>query len=237
MRPALASRHLPLVALVLLATCACSEEPKKPPAPLVPFDVWERERNDDHWSANNLGWLAVGDDFVIGGSIRDDAFDPYDGFELRAMTPCAVRFALEPLDGVSDLDLCVWDPWIGDFAFCFQSAAAVELGVFNIHSGGAQFHLVVASYVGRSEYRLRVRCEPLGLGLSAGAAPAAETSSVKQAQFEGYRPSVEPRADAANWRPLWLVEYDLSLDTLEVRQGAWRRDTGAARVDARASER
>lgn len=216
------SRLASLLPVFVAALCACHRSSKYGHEPVPYYDVWEQEPNDANCCANDLGWIAIGDEFVIGGAIRDDGFDPFDGFHLRSLAPCAVRFALEPLDGVSDLDLCVWDPWLGDFAFCFESGAAIEQGVFNVPSGGASFHLVVASYIGRSEYRLRVRCEPIGLGLNAGEAPAAEADSPKHGRFDAYRPSEEASAAPVDWRPLWLVEYDAASDSLEVRPGAWR---------------
>lgn len=162
-----ASRHL-AAALALGALAAChahwDDDDHHHPAPY--YDFWELEPNDSHCCPDDLGWVAVGDAFVIGGSIRDDGFDPFDGFELTSVGPCSIRFQLEPLDGVSDLDLCVWDPVLGDFAFCFESSDWIEQGSFNVPFSGSSFHLVVASYAGDSEYRLSVQCVPIGLGLT-----------------------------------------------------------------------
>lgn len=222
MQHPLSRRHL-LLPIAAAALCACHGESRHVHPPVAPFDVWEQEPNDAHCCANDLGWIGVGDEFVIGGSIRDDNLDPFDGFQLRALGPCSVRFALEPLNGVSDLDLCVWDPLLANFAFCFESSAAVEQGVFNVPNSGAAFHLVVASYIGDSEYRLWVRCEPIGLGLNAGEAPPAESSSPKAGQFDAYRPLEEEPARRAALGPAWMLEYDPQLDQIELRAGAWRR--------------
>lgn len=184
-RPGRFAALAPLFAVVL---GACEVHVDHPHAhPVTPdYDVWESEPNDSHCCPDDMGSVSVGDAFVIGGTIRDDAYDPYDGFELANVQPCAIRFYLEPLDGVSDLDLCVWDPAIGDFAFCFDSANAYEEGVFEVSSSWNSFHLVVASYSGDCEYRLYVECEPIGLGLTA----AAEVRGPHKAlEFDGYGPA------------------------------------------------
>jgi hypothetical protein len=202
---------------------ACHVDSKLSPAPAHPYDVWESEPNDAHCCAHDLGWLSVGDQFVLGGTIRDDGLDPFDGFRLRSSGPCSVRFVLQPLDGVSDLDLCVWDPLLNDFAFCFESGAQLEQGVFNVHSSGAAFHLVVASYIGRSEYRLWISCEPIGLGLNAGEAPPARAPSPKANRFNGYGAASENVALESSLGPLWVVEYDADSDQVDVQPGAWWR--------------
>lgn len=210
------------IAPLALALSACHVERKDGSHVAFPYDVWEQEPNDSHCCPDNMGWVSVGDSFVIGGSIRDDGLDPFDGFLLRNTGPCSIRFALEPLDGVSDLDLCVWDPLVGDFAFCFETSNAVEQGVFNVPNGGDAFHLVVASYIGRSDYRLHVRCEPIGLGLVAGDAPAATGEHPKAAHFAPYAGApaqVEsPRLRAG---PVWVLDHDANFDHVELREGIW----------------
>jgi hypothetical protein len=222
----------------LLGACHGYDKDDDPPkAPY--YDVWEFEPNSTHCCPNDLGWLAVGDNFVIGGTIRDDNADPFDGFLLRAQGPCTVRFVLEPLDGFSDLDLCVWDPVLGDFAFCFESPDAYEQGVFNIPYSGAPFHLVVASYAGDSEYRLQVECDPIQWGLSSGFPASAEAGEdAKPGHFDAYRPA--PASDPFESPaavPAWILELDLESgsyalhDALLVRAVERREEVRAAAVE------
>lgn len=228
-----AVRVLPL----LLIVNACHVERVDGGPVALPFDVWEQEPNDSHCCANDVGWVSVGDSFVIGGSIRDDGLDPFDGFRLRNVGPCSIRFALEPLDGVSDLDLCVWDPLLGSFSFCFESANPVEHGVFNVPFGGEDFHLVVASYVGHSEYRLHVRCEPIGFGLVAGDAPGAAGNRLKAGHFAPYgaAPSAAP-APRRSAGPLWVLDYDADFEHIELHEGLWIAGATSAPRDRAQSE-
>ncbi len=186
------------------------------------YDVWEFEPNSTHCCPHDLGWITVGDDFVIGGDIRDDSYDPFDGFLLRTQGPCTVRFVLEPLDGFSDLDLCVWDPLLGDFAFCFESPDPYEQGVFNIPYSGAPFHLVVASYAGDSEYRLRVECDPINWGLVEGSSGAADAANAaKPGHFDAYRPAAVEAPAPSPVLPAWILEIDLESGDYAVRDAVW----------------
>jgi hypothetical protein len=162
--PALFSAPKKLLALLPLAlpgALACDndhhhEDP--PPAPY--FDVWEQEPNDASCCPDYLGTLYVGDALVIGGFIRDDGFDPFDGFGFRSGEPMDIEFYLEPVDGWADLDLGVWDPTVGDFVLIWDSPNSVESGVFTIPSALEDFQLVVMSYEGDAEYRLFVWADP-----------------------------------------------------------------------------
>lgn len=226
------------IAPLVLAASACHVESRGGAPVAFPYDVWEQEPNDTNCCPNNMGWVSVGDAFVIGGAIRDDALDPFDGFLLRNTGPCSIRFTLEPLDGVSDLDLCVWDPLVGDFAFCFESGDSIEQGVFNVPNGGDAFHLVVASYFGRSEYRLHVCCEPIGLGLTAGDAPAAVQGSATAGHFAPYAGSPAPASlPPPRVGPLWVLDHDEHFEHLELREGVWFAPAAPATgIQARSEE-
>jgi len=133
-----------------------------PPRP--DWDAWESEPNDSHAEPNVLGFFYVGDEFTLGGWIRDDVYDPFDGFAITSGEPLDISFVLEPVASNADLDLCVWDPQLGAFAFCFDSPNSVEVGRFSVPDGLTEFHMVVSSYSGDTEYRLRIRAEPLTFG-------------------------------------------------------------------------
>jgi hypothetical protein len=217
-----------------LAGCGEIEHHKLPPSP--PFDVWEVESNDSECCPNWLGWVSVGNAFVVGGNIRDDVQDLYDGFRLQTALPCRIRFWLEPLDGVSDLDLCVWDPIQGQYAFCFETSDPVEYGEFNVPFGDYVFDLVVNSYSGDSEYRLYVNCDPIIFGLNATAAPAEDAKVARQHTYGEPREALEVEREERAL-PAWIVQVNPGSGEVEVHEAAWRRiSAGPRKVDGRREE-
>jgi hypothetical protein len=150
------SRHRLAIASVLaLAACDHRHHEDPEPPPVDPFfDIWEIEPNDFACCPDELGSFFVGDELVIGGHIRDDGFDPYDGFGMSNGEPLDVEFYLEPVGEWADLDLGVWDPWTGEFVLLWDSPEAVESGRFTVSSSLEDFHLVVMSFDGDAEYRL-----------------------------------------------------------------------------------
>ncbi|MBL8860453.1 MAG: hypothetical protein JNK02_00430 [Planctomycetes bacterium] len=141
---------LPL--LVSLAGCHGSAEVVIQSPPPV-YQEWEP--NDDAWDANRFGLLHPGAHLCIAGSVRDDAWDPQDGFEFTAAGALVVEFVLEPLCGCADLDLWLYDPGLDAFVGAWASPAATERGAFLV--AGRPFHLVVVSASGDAEYRLELR--------------------------------------------------------------------------------
>jgi hypothetical protein len=79
----------------------------------------------------------------------------------------------------------VYDPQLGDFAFCFETADAIESGRFSVPSAFTDFHLVVNSYALASEYRLEVYCVPISLGAMAQE-PAVTDRPGRAVPFDGY---------------------------------------------------
>lgn len=163
------SRHLLLVLaplLVLSAGCKRSSRPSY----LSTIDfVDEVERNDLVDEANDLGFLAPGDRVVINGSITDIPFDPFnpnnghdpfDGFSFVSTQPIHIDFRLIAFN-FADLDLCVYDTTTDAIEFCFESSAQPEIGGIDILDPGVEFHLIVESYFGNSNYRLEIDVEPL----------------------------------------------------------------------------
>jgi hypothetical protein len=98
-----------------LAGCYWEGHPHEQVDPPPSFDLWEQEPNDSHCCPDFVGTLFVDDQVVIAGTVHDDMFDPFDGFEFQNGEPLEVHFVLEPVGTWADLDLCVWDPSIGDF--------------------------------------------------------------------------------------------------------------------------
>ncbi|MCC7015113.1 MAG: hypothetical protein IT454_21310 [Planctomycetes bacterium] len=180
---------LSLVALACgLAGCD-NDHHHRPPEPDPPpyFDLWEREPNDAACCPDDLGVMFVGDELVIGGDIRDDGFDPYDGFGIESGEPFDVEFYLEPVDSYADLDLGVWDPVRGEFVLLWDSPDAVESGRFTVPGTFDQFQLVVMSFDGDAEYRLYVWIEPATF-FTPLAAAAAPSKAARPVPLELYHP-------------------------------------------------
>jgi len=160
--------HAPLLLAPLLVLCpACTEcggcgtpDDTPPPPPTPAYDIWELEPNDDGCCPDYLGTTYAGDAFVIGGRIRDDLYDPFDGFGLTSGEPHDVEFFLEPVAGSADLDFGVWDPYLGQFVLLWESPYATESGRFTVSGTFEDYQLVVMSYSGDAEYRLSVWIDP-----------------------------------------------------------------------------
>ncbi|MCY3002397.1 MAG: hypothetical protein NTV21_11390 [Planctomycetota bacterium] len=172
-----------LLACALLPACKKCHDCGAPPAPPAPFyDFWEIEPNDGACCPDVVGTVYVGDEFIVGGTIRDDSFDAYDGFGLTSGEPLEIEFFLEPVGTNADLDLGVWDPVVGDFVLLWDSPGTTEGGRFTISGALRDFQLVVMSYSGDSEYRLWVWVDPPALGaLAAAPAEAAEPTRLDRA--------------------------------------------------------
>jgi hypothetical protein len=184
--PRLATAPLLLAPLALLlpgcTDCGgCGTPDAPPPPPSAPYyDLWELEPNDDGCCPDYLGTTYAGESFVIGGHIRDDFYDPFDGFGLTSGEPHDVEFFLEPVAGSADLDLGVWDPYLGQFVLVWESPYATESGRFTVSGMYEDFQLVVMSYSGDAEYRLSVWIDPpTYLHLAAGEANPEKTARPK----------------------------------------------------------
>ena len=192
---------LPLgLALLPLAGCYdCGDcgtpDNDDPPPPVAYYDIWELEPNDDGCCPDSLGTTYIGDTFVIGGMIRDDLYDPYDGFGLSAGEPQDVEFFLEPVAGGADLDLGVWDPVLGEFVLLWDSPYATESGRFTLPAAFTEYQLVVMSYSGDAEYRLSVWIEPpIYFQLASGAAHSEKMD--RPVPLAGYGAGSEGTPDA-----------------------------------------
>ncbi len=153
MRPALL-----LGPLVLFPTLACDDDDDDDGG--FVGTVFELEPNDDPATANYLGGLAVGSQLVIEGFITDRGTDPFDGFAFTALEPLHVDVLLAH-NTLSDLDVCLFDPQLNQTLACFATEDNPELGGVDITAAGLDFHLVVESFVGESEYALELVVLPL----------------------------------------------------------------------------
>jgi hypothetical protein len=183
---------------------------------------FELEPNDAPEHANPVGPVAIGDHFRILGHVSSLGPDLFDGFALQALEPCQVELALYADEPFADLDVCVYDPMLAAYAFCFASPFNPETGAFSIFGAGTDFHLVVTSFAGAASYELDVRVVPLSAGSFATAGPgvrleragaeAAALEPARRAHHEGYfRGGRAASSDAEEdelYEPGELIEID-----------------------------
>jgi hypothetical protein len=182
-------RSFPVSVLLALATlpgCGDSDGSSRPPDPVAV--VSEIEPNNDAFHANFLGALSPGDELRIHGTSDLGPF-PFDGFAFVSGAPVAVEFVLSARDPSADLDLWVYDAALGEFVFLFEDPADPEVGSFEVLVSGAEFHLVVAPFLGVSDYTLQVRascCSAVAEGAGRVAGRGAAAASAKRTAREGY---------------------------------------------------
>ena len=160
------------------------------------FSFVEVEPNNLAFDANYLGTLAIGETLIVRGFIEDTPFDPFDGFAVTALEPMDVEFYLTSDDPFTDLDLCYYNPYSGQYEACWETSFNPEAGLLAMN-GGEEFHLVVASYFGASSYTLEIRGIPIGYAPAASAPEAREASGAPAAGGPAVRERVRPFADYA----------------------------------------
>jgi hypothetical protein len=202
--------HAHAVASMSLLLAGCSVHVAKEPAGPPVFD--ELEPNDSAYTAPFFGGVRPGDAFTILGHVTDDGPDLYDGFALRADEPCAIAFELVSHSPYTDLDVCVFDPDLGEFVVCADGPSDPEHGSVVILEPGKVVHLVVTSAYGDTGYELRVAGESVsGYPLHAAQAPGAlgpSNDTTKAAVRRGYAAAKDSGADRALPRVPVLL-YDL----------------------------
>lgn len=231
------ARHAaPALALALGSCTYEAHDSYTPPPPPPPsYDVWEAEPNDAACCPNGIGQMWVGDCVVIGGYITQYGPDFFDGFAFQTMQPCDIEFALVPAYPSADLDLCVYDPVIEDFAFCFETGNPVECGRFSVPSAFTDFQLVVSSYAYASEYRLEVHCVPISLGVMAQSSAQPERSgrAVPLARYFGDAAAeAEPEPETRVVAQGELLEIDMDTGAVVERPVRVVENRPAERVQA-----
>ncbi|MBK7876515.1 MAG: hypothetical protein IPJ77_12330 [Planctomycetes bacterium] len=193
----------------------------------------EVEPNDSALSAPFYGGVRPGDAFAIVGHVQESGFDLYDGAEVRVDAPCELVFDLESHAPYTDLDVCVYDPDLGEFVVCADGPADPEHGSVIVLETGKRLHLVVTSAWGDAEYTLRVHARSAVLPLHdapvetvvATARPlesSAAATAVDRAKVERRRGYAQPpRVRVA--RPAVVLLYDLDRGTLERRAAVVER--------------
>jgi hypothetical protein len=184
-----ALRTAPCIAL-LVAGCHGSVEVYVPPDPVYS----ESEINDDAFSANDFGFVSPGEHLTIAGHVRDDAYDPQDGFAFTAAGPVVVDFTLDAFCPCADLDVWLYDPVHDEFVALFDSPHDPESGQFTVFS--QEFHLVVVSAGGHSDYRLDVHVSAFYGALDGGGDAGAEAlapAGLRVAPEHAVEPEKAPR--------------------------------------------
>lgn len=148
--------------------------------------IGEVEPNDGACCAQFVAVLAPYTSVELAGYVTADGPDQFDGFAFVADQPCEVQIALVAEDPFADLDVCVFDPQLGDFTYCLQTVLNPEVGSFPIFFAQQEFHLVVTSAFSASAYRLQVAVRPLSA--TAAYAPGAGRSAdpARAAHLDGY---------------------------------------------------
>lgn len=156
-RPALLAG--PFAALLSLSACHGHAF-----APAVQV-VLEQEPNDSSAQAQGVGPLWSGDYLRIEGSAGPGDLD---GFAFQAQSDLEIRLSLTALAPFADLDLCVWDPYQGEYLLWLTDVGD-ESGSF-FAPAGFEFHVVVDAFFGAAPYDLSLEA----LGSSGWYATSAE---------------------------------------------------------------
>lgn len=161
---------LPLLAIPLFVAVlgASSCAPYGPGGGYGTNVIYEQEPNDQVWEANWIGGLRPGRSWVIEG-FSEAGFDPADGFAFVVDQPCEVELRLFQHDPLSDLDIGVYDPQLGQYVFFFDCGCNPEGGFFEVYEPGVEVHLVVLPAWGATPYSFEVYARPLAEGAGEGA--------------------------------------------------------------------
>ncbi len=213
-----AANHPRLHALLLALTAglgaSCHGSTSVHVGPTSPPVYLEVESNDDVFDANDFGWLAPGESLAILGSVRDDAFDPQDGFAFTAHGAITVEFVLDAACSCADLDVWVYDPLTDAFVGVFDAPTDPERGTLTVYD--QPFHLVVVSASGDVDYRLDVRAfpaygasyAPTGSTLTLGnGAPAPVLAREPSEALDRYRAS-QRRTGPAEFVDVYVIDPD-----------------------------
>jgi hypothetical protein len=220
----------PSLVLAVASTAALSscvyydDDDWGPPPPPIHYEV---EPNDNACCPDPIGVVGVGDALLIRGHIDDVGFDLFDGFAFQSAEPLDLEFTLSPRYGeYADLDLYVFDPYLGQYVLAFDSASSVEKGSFTVPAWGTDFHLVVTSFFGSANYGLEIAVWPPtygALSTAAGDIPAAKPG--REVPVERYfEPMVEAGLDDSPHRVGFALEIDAQTGdvrryVIEAREG------------------
>ena len=171
----------------------------------------EIEPNDSALEAPLYAGLRPGDGFTLHGHVQAFGFDLYDGAAVRVDAPLELVFDLDSHAHASDLDVCVYDPDLGQFVVCADGPSDPEHGSVIVLEAGKVLHLVVTSAAGDAPYSLRVHAREALQPLATAPSALLANDPAKAARRAGYH--AELRAPAGR-----VIEARLfDLDTGAVR--------------------
>ena len=191
--------------LALLAGCSASA--RRTVVVTSPVIV-ESEPNDSAFSPDGIGPVGFGTAYAIAGSVDGPetfGFDVYDGFAFFVRDAVEVEFILHAQNPYADLDFYVYDPFYDEYIARFESAFSPEYGAVTFPYLGEEFHIVVTSFSGSSDYTLEVIAHPLG-GVFSSATQAADPEAAEKdpSRMNGYL----KEAPSAPLEPTTVVQFD-----------------------------
>ncbi|TAJ23483.1 MAG: hypothetical protein EPO68_03060 [Planctomycetota bacterium] len=198
----------------LIACAACSGSSDTVIVLPGEVDYFEYEPNDTAGYANALGLLQIGDELAIHGSIDCYACDPADGFKFSTSGPVALQFVLSSADGVSDLDLCAFDPSIAGYFLCYENGGSMETGTILLGGAAAELHLVVSAFSGGGAYTLWVDVVPLDAAL---ATSEPQILAPRNQGAADYAPHIEPEPALVRFYQVELDAHGAPIAALEVQ--------------------
>ncbi|MFT7671217.1 MAG: hypothetical protein ACI8X5_003934 [Planctomycetota bacterium] len=145
--------------------------------------LYEIEPNGFAGNADYLGEIKVGSSIAIEGHIAQCCNssssccpDEYDGFAFYALEPVSVHIRLTEYSPTADLDFAIFIPEINGIVDSWETDSHPETGVFNM-GGSGEFHIVLNSFLGDSNYLLEVDVAPLAAANLASDDPHPEKSA------------------------------------------------------------
>lgn len=215
------------IAVATIASACIHVDDSASPDPYT----YEIEPNDFALSAQGIGPIALGEQFLVRGHITDQGSDPYDGFAFQSDQPMDIEFSLFADDPAADFDLQLFDPYTGSTVASWETSANPECGHFSVLNSGVEFHLVVSSFVGSGTYTLEVRGVPLtwfgdGAGLSF-AADGATRRADRIVDWTGYAAGKIAPEFQAPLPQLQVTTLSIDPETGHIRVADKRRWTAA----------
>ncbi len=217
-----------LLAALPLALCSCG----KSHGHTVVFSspgLQEIEPNNNAFQPDAIGPVAYDTYYQIHGAIQDgfvlndyaspNGTDQFDGFAFYVEDAVEIEFILHANNPFADLDVWIYDPFYDEYIAKFESISSPEYGRVTFPYLGEEFHVVVTSYSGDSNYTLELIAHPLVGGFSSAVAAATTeqpTSDKKQAHMQRYLKARQ--APESKLVPVKLVQVDRESGEVQVLQ-------------------
>lgn len=172
---------LPTLILFAAASLGCSHSSGHAVSTSNPA-ITEIEPNNNAFQPDSIGPVASNTYYQIVGSIQEGessgdysstfGTDSFDGFAFYVEDTVEIEFVLHAANPFADLDLWIYDPFYDEYIARFESTSSPEYGRVTFPYLGEEFHVVVNSYSGDSNYTLELIAHPLALGFSTAVSAA-----------------------------------------------------------------